>query len=99
SMTHYDLVAKNKQKSWLVVIAFTLFVVGAAYVMAVGFGYGLDLVGLALIFSGLMSFASYWWSDKIILGLSGARPATREEFFDFYTVTENIAMSQQLPRP
>ncbi len=72
---------------------------GAAYVMAVGFGFGLDFLGMALIFSGVMSFASYWWSDKIILTLSGARPATREEFFDYYTVTENLTMSQQMPPP
>jgi len=46
-----------------------------------------------------MSFASYWWSDSIILSISGARPANREEFFDFYTVTENIANGQRLPMP
>lgn len=98
-MTHYDLVAKNKQKSWIIITLFMTFIVGAVYVMSMGLGYGLDLVGIALIVSGVMSFASYWWSDKIILTLSGARPATREEFFDFYTVTENIVMGQRMPMP
>ncbi len=98
-MTHYDLIASNKRRSWLVVITFIAFIVGATYLMARGLGYGLDVVGIALIFSGVMSFASYWWSDKIILSISGAREATREEFFDFYTVTENLAASQRLPQP
>lgn len=98
-MTHYDLVASNKRKSWLIIIAFMTFIVGATYVMARGFGYGLDIVGIALIFSGVMSFASYWFSDSIILTLSGARPATREEFFDYYTVTENLVMAQRMPKP
>ncbi len=98
-MTHYQLVESNKNKSWLIVALFIAFIVGATYVMAEGLGFGLDLVGLALIFSGLTSFASYWWSDKIILTISGARAATREEFFDFYTVAENLAMSQRLPKP
>jgi heat shock protein HtpX len=98
-MTHYNLIASNKRKSWLVVVAFVGFIVGATYLMARGLGYGLDVVGVALIFSGVMSFASYWWSDKIILSISGARVATREEFFDFYTVTENLAASQRLPKP
>lgn len=98
-MTHYDLVASNKQKSWLIITLFMFFIVGAAYVMSVGFGYGLDMVGIALIVSGITSFASYWWSDSIILGMSGARPATRKEFFDFYTVTENIVMGQRMPMP
>ncbi len=98
-MTHYELIAANKQRSFLIMAVFIAFIVGAVYVMAEGFGYGLDLVGLALIFSGLTSFASYYWSDKIILTISGAREATRQEFFDFYTVTENLCLGQRLPVP
>lgn len=98
-MTHYQVIQSNKRKSWMIVIAFIAFVVGATYVMAYGLGYGLDIVGLALIFSGIMSFASYWWSDKVILTLSGAKPATRQEHFDFYTVTENIVIGERMPMP
>lgn len=98
-MTHYELIASNKRKSWFIITAFITFIVGATYFMARGLGYGLDIVGLALIFSGIMSFASYWWSDSIILGLSGAKPATREEYFDYYTVTENLVNGQRMPMP
>ncbi len=98
-MTHYQIVASNKRKSFVIILAFMIFIVGATYLMANAFGYGLDLVGFALIFSGVTSFVSYWWSDKIILGISGAREAKRSEFFDFYTVAENLAASQRMPMP
>jgi heat shock protein HtpX len=98
-MTHYQLVAKNKQRSFLIVTIFIAFIVGAAYLMAEGFGYSLDIVGWALIFSGGASFFSYYYSDKIILGISGAKEAKRQEFFDFYTVTENICLGQKMPLP
>lgn len=98
-MTHYDLVASNKQKSNFIMVGFVVFIVGATYTMVTGFGYDQSMVGIALIFSGLTSFFSYWFSDKIILGISGAKEASREEYFDFYTVTENIAYSQGLPMP
>jgi heat shock protein HtpX len=98
-MTHYQIIESNKRKSFLIIAIFILFIVGAAYLMATGLGYGLDVVGIALIVSGLMSFASYWWSDKIVLAISRARPATRAEFFDFYTVTENLCVGQRLPMP
>ncbi|MBD3250749.1 MAG: M48 family metalloprotease [Candidatus Pacebacteria bacterium] len=98
-MTHYQLVAANKRRSWLIIFSFITFITGAVYLMSYAFGYGLDTVGLALVFSGLGAFISYWWSDKIILGISGARPATRQEFFDFYTTAENLAMSQRLSMP
>lgn len=98
-MTHYQLVSQNKVKSSLISVLFVAFIVAATWLMAEGFGYGLDIVGIALIISGTISFSSYWWSDKVILSISGARPATREEFFDFFTVAENLAHSQNLPVP
>jgi len=98
-MTHYDLISANKQRSVVIVALFMIFIVGAVYLMAKGLGYGLDIVGLALIFSGVTSFASYYWSDKIILAISSAREATRKEFFDFYTVTENLCLGERLPMP
>lgn len=95
----YSQVDSNKWKSNLILVLFVVFIVGATYVMAEGFGYGLDLVGIALIVSGLTSFFSYYFSDRIILTISGAREARRQEFFDFYTVTENLCMSQQMKMP
>ncbi len=98
-MTHYQLVAKNKQRSFLIVAFFIAFITVATYIMARGFDYPLSLVGWALIFSGGTSFFSYYYSDKIILTISGAREAKRQEFFDFYTVTENICLGQKMPMP
>ena len=98
-MTHYQLVAQNKRKSWLVIVGFTVFVGVAAWLMTYSFGYDLSLVGVALLFSGVISFGSYWFSDTVVLAVSKARPATREEFFDFYTVAENLSMSLQIPVP
>lgn len=54
---------------------------------------------VAVAVSILMNFWSYWFSDKTVLSLTGARPATRDEFFDFYTVTENLAITAGLPMP
>ncbi|MBT3249393.1 MAG: M48 family metallopeptidase [Candidatus Pacebacteria bacterium] len=98
-MTHYQAVAQNKRRSSLIIVLFIAFISGASYIMAEGMGYSLSIVGWALVVSGLISFFSYWYSDKIILGISGAREAKRDEFFDFYTVAENIAMSQRMPKP
>lgn len=98
-MTHYQLVNSNKTKSGIIMLGFVAFITFAVYVMAEGFGYGLDIVGIALIFSGITSLGSYYFSDKIILGISGAQEAKRDEFFDFYTVTENLTASQRMPMP
>ncbi|NCN87444.1 MAG: M48 family metallopeptidase [Candidatus Pacebacteria bacterium] len=98
-MTHYQTIQENKTKSLVIISLFITFIVSATYIMARGLGYGLDIVGIALIISGLTSFFSYYYSDKIILGISGAREAKRTEFFDFYTVTENLCIASGLPQP
>lgn len=98
-MTHYDLIARNRQQSWLVLVGFLIFISAAVYLITAGLGYGRDSVALALMVAGFSSFAGYYWSDKIVLSISGARPVTREEFFDFYTITENLCMAQRMPVP
>lgn len=95
----YEQVDRNKRKSLFIIVSFVLFVVLVAFVMAKALGYGLPVVGLALIISGIMSLGSYYYSDKIILSLSNAKPATRDQHFDFYTVTENLCIAAQIPKP
>lgn len=95
----YELVDANKRKSNLVIILFIAFVTAAGYLMAYSFGYDLSLVGIALIISGVISFASFYYSDKIILSISKAIPATRKDHFQFYMVTENLCLVARIPQP
>lgn len=97
--TYYELVDANKAKSNLIIFLFITFITISAYFIGYALGYGLDFVGIALIISGIMSFASFYFSDQIILTLSSARPAKRSEFFDYYTVTENLSNVAGIPMP
>jgi len=84
----------------------TYILMGLFFVVIVGLGYFVSnyynapgLVYVALFFSVFMNIASFWFSDKIVLSLSKAKPANREEFFDLYTVTENLSIAAGLPMP
>lgn len=75
-----------------------------AVVMAVGYGAAWYLgnpsvLYIAFFFAIFMNIWSFWFSDKQVLAMTHARPATREEFFDLYTVTENMAIAAGLPMP
>jgi len=96
---YYELVDTNKQKSFLVVSLFIAFITASSYLIAKGFGYGLDFVGMALIFSGLASLGSYYYSDQMVIAMSGAHKVTKKDFFIFYTVTENLSQAARLPMP
>lgn len=102
----YEAQAANRWKSAVVVTVFIAFVFVSAYMLTnalgVYLGYqpgGLGFMGIALIISGISSFFGYYYSDKVILGISGARPANRKSDFLFYTVAENIAIGLGLPKP
>ena len=58
-----------------------------------------SLLYVAIVFAVGMNFYSYWFSDRQVLSMTNARPAKREEFFDFYTVTENLAITAGMPVP
>ncbi len=75
-------------------------------IIVTAIGYGISwyyqdysILYVALGFAVLTNVWSYWNSDKTVLSLTRSRPAKREEFFDFYTVTENMAIAAGLPMP
>lgn len=78
---------------------FVVFFAFVAWVMGEATGYGNVYVGVAITISTVTSFGSYFWGDKIVLAMSGAREADRKRDFDFYTVAENLAMVAGIPKP
>lgn len=46
-----------------------------------------------------MNIWSYWYSDTVVIKMTGARPATREEAPELYNVVENLAITAGLPMP
>lgn len=73
-------------------------------VIAIGFTFAQvwqdsSILYVAIAFSLFMNFFSYWYSDKIVLAISGAVPADKKEFWDLYTVTENLAITAGIPLP
>lgn len=80
-------------------IGFVVFITAAAWLITEAMGLQTSIVGPAIMLSGVFSLGSYWFSDKLVLASTGAKPATREEYFDYYTTVENLALGQKLPMP
>jgi heat shock protein HtpX len=53
----------------------------------------------AVVFSLLMNFFSYWYSDKIVLAMSGAKPADHESNRELFHIVENLCIAAGLPMP
>lgn len=98
-MSIHSQIQSNKSKTILIMVFFTLFIAMLSLILGKASGYGVSWVGIALIISGLISLGSYYYSDRLVLAMSGARPADRKRDFDLFTVTENIAIAAGIPKP
>lgn len=96
--TLYSHQDTNVRRTWFLMITFVFVVIGIAWF----FSYVLDnpfILYIAVIFSLAMNVIGYWYSDKIVLSLTGAKPVTREEYWELYNIVENLAITAGLPMP
>jgi len=96
--TLYTQQASNTRRTWLLMAVFLALVIALGWL--VSFYYNNQaILYLAIIFSLVMNFASYWWSDKIVLSLAGAKPASHDENMELYHLVENLSITAGLPMP
>lgn len=54
---------------------------------------------LALVFAAAMNFASYWFSDKIVLAMYRAKPVTPQESPRLHAIVDRLIARAGLPKP
>lgn len=96
--TLYNEHDKNIRLTWVYITLFLVFVIGVGYVFA-GAMQSSVILYVAVIFSVLTSVASYWYSDKIVLSMSGAKLVEFADNKELYRVIENLAITAGLPTP
>lgn len=95
----YAQINENKIRSAGIISLFIAFFVTVGYLLSVSFDLDFSFLAIALVFSLFSSLAGYFYGDQIVLKINQARPVTREEFFNFYTVVENLSIANQTPAP
>lgn len=96
--TLYTHQGQNIRKTWMLMSMFFIIVIAIGFVFAQIYENP-NILYFFVIFSVTMNIVSYWYSDKIALSIAGAHPATREKYFDFYTIVENLSITAGLPTP
>lgn len=95
----YEQVSRNKIRSGLIITFFVVFILLITYLIIYAFNLDNSLFIIAILFATGSSFSSFFWGDKMVIALNHARPATKKEFFNFYTVVENLSIANQTPVP
>jgi len=96
--TLYTEKSHNIAKTWIMMSLFLVVIAAVGYFLSWYYGT-FDILYFAIAFSLVMNIWGYFAGDKVALSLSGAKPATREEYFDLYTVVENLSITAGLPMP
>ncbi len=98
-MTVYSQINGNKVKSFFLIFLFIGFFSFVFYLLGRYYGNPTGFFVIGMIFSLVSGLGSYFYSDKIVLATTGAKPATKKEHFDFYTVAENVSIASGIPMP
>ena len=81
-----------------VFLVFFIFVIGVGYLFSYLLGNS-QILYFAVIFSVVMSFISYWFSDKIVLKMARAQELKEAENPEIYNILKNLCLKANLPLP
>ncbi len=99
-MTVYNQIGSNKRKTFFIILIFIAFFLTVSYVIGKAWtGSGVGFAGIMLIVSGLVSFLSYFFSDKMVLSISHAKEVTEEQNPQLYHALQNLTIATGMPMP
>ncbi len=96
--TLYTQQSQNIAKTWFLMAMFFALVIAVGYAVA-WYLQTPALLYVAVLFALVMNVGSYWFSDKIVLRMTNAKPATLEQNRELYNIVENLSITAGLPMP
>ncbi len=79
---------------------------GVFFVLVIAFGWVISwyygnplLLWIAAALALIMNVASYWYSDTVVIRMTGAQPADPERYRELHRIVENLAITAGLPKP
>jgi heat shock protein HtpX len=95
----YKQISSNKRKTWTLITFFLLFIIGLGYVFSLIYPEYSIILPIAVVVAVLSTWISYFYSDKIVLGISKAKEIKKSDNPYLYRVVENLAITAGLPMP
>jgi heat shock protein HtpX len=84
----------NQTKTFFLMVVLTVILVGLGSLIG---GTSGGMIAFCIAF--IMNFVSYWFSDKIVLKMSGAKPVSESEAPELYAIVASLAQKASIPMP
>lgn len=92
----FESIKKNKIESGIIVSIFIIVITLIVYYICNALNLGPISIVIALIFSIASAWGSYYYSDKIVLSVNRARPATKEEDQKLVNILDSLMVASGL---
>lgn len=96
--TLYTHQGENVRKTWFLMAIFFVIVIAIGYFISWYIGDS-SILYIAVAFALIMNVGSYWFSDKLVVAMTGAKPADPTKHRDLINVVENLSITAGLPMP
>lgn len=93
----YQDIKRNKMKTGFIISAYIIILTLIIYYICYALDFGVFSIVFALIASISSAWGSYYYSDKIVLRINNARPATEEENKRLIDILDALMVSSGLP--
>ncbi|PIS29035.1 zinc metalloprotease HtpX [Candidatus Saganbacteria bacterium CG08_land_8_20_14_0_20_45_16] len=95
----YDQIDSNKRKTFFFILFFILFIVFLGWIMGFAFEDQLTFLVIASAIAIFSSVGSYYFSDKMVLAISGAKEIQKSDNPELYNIVDNLCIGAGLPGP
>jgi heat shock protein HtpX len=95
----YEQIAKNKRRTFVLLFFFVALIAAAALAFNYLLGFGAIGVAVAIVFAIAMAWGSYFYSDRVALAASRAKPAEGPEYQRYHNLVEGLCIAAGLPKP
>lgn len=92
----YSDIKSNKIKTGFIVSLFIIVIALIVYYVSMAFDLGYMSIIIAMIFSIGSAWASYYYSDRIVLSINKAKPATQEQYQKLNNILDGLMISSGL---
>ncbi len=94
--TLYSQADSNIRKTWFLITVFLVVIIGFGWILSRYFNTP-SILYIAVFFSIFSSIGSYWWSDKLVLAMTKAKPIQEADNRELFHIVENLCIASGLP--
>jgi heat shock protein HtpX len=94
-----EQIARNKRRTFYMLLGFVVVIVLVASALVLLFGGGWVGVIIAFVIAMALAWGSYFNSDKIAIAASRATPADETEYRRYHNLVEGLCIAAGLPKP